>query len=62
MFYTGYTARRFGVENVNVSLIPTFIHQALEYCRADPTWTVAKAFAAAYQDMQHPPGQTDRVR
>jgi HdeA/HdeB family len=52
MFYTGYTARRFGVKNINVSLIPTFIHRAIDYCQADPNWTVATAFAAAYRDAR----------
>lgn len=60
MFYTGYTARRFGVKNINVSLIPTFIRQAVDYCQADPNWTVARAFAAAYQVIQHPATRADR--
>ena len=61
MFYTGYTARRFGVKNINVSLIPTFIRQAVDYCQADPNWTVARAFAAAYQAIQQPADRTDRT-
>jgi hypothetical protein len=52
MFYIGYTARRYGVRNVNVGLIPTMVGLASDYCAAAPDRTIANVFTNVYRDTR----------
>ena len=52
MFYLGYEASQVHARTVNVAMIPSIVGLAVDYCAAEPTWTVAQAFSKAYWDTR----------
>ena len=48
MFYIGYQASRLRARTIDVSLIPSIEAQAFVFCKENPDWPVAQAFAQAY--------------
>ena len=48
LFYIGYQASRLNARTINVGRIPDAEVEALSYCEASPTQSVANAFRRAY--------------